>query len=100
MRFDVVELSPSVPDMMAVLYDDAEQYLHHPRGRVIVTDGRNYVNLTDRRYDLITVDPAPPIESAGSVVLYTREFLEAGKSRLEPGGLFTLWMPYALPMED
>jgi len=100
LRTDVVELSPSVPRMMPVFYDDAEQYLHHPRGRVIVTDGRNYVNLTDKRYDLITVDPAPPIESAGSVVLYTREFLEAGKSRLEPGGLFTLWMPYALPMED
>jgi spermidine synthase len=100
LRTDVVELSPSVPEMMPVFYDDAEQYLRHPRGRVIVTDGRNYVSLTDRRYDLITVDPAPPIESAGSVVLYTREFLAQCRRRLNPGGLFTLWMPYALPMED
>ncbi|HEV2918166.1 MAG TPA: hypothetical protein VG673_02835, partial [Actinomycetota bacterium] len=45
-------------------------------------------------------DPAPPIESAGSVVLYTREFLTEGKARLRPGGTFMLWMPYALPLDD
>jgi spermidine synthase len=100
LRTDVVELSPSVPGMMPVFYPDAGQYVNNPNGRIIVTDGRNYVRLADKQYDLITVDPAPPIESAGSVVLYTREFLTQGKARLKPGGLFTLWMPYALPMED
>ncbi|HKE97835.1 MAG TPA: fused MFS/spermidine synthase [Actinomycetes bacterium] len=100
MRTDVVELSPSVPGMMGVFHPDAGRWLRHPRGRVIVTDGRNYVRLSHERYDLVTVDPAPPIESAGSVVLYTREFLTESKARLNPGGLFTLWMPYALPMED
>jgi spermidine synthase len=100
MRTDVVELSPSVPGTMGVFHPDAERWLRHPQGRVIVTDGRNYVRLSDERYDLITVDPAPPIESAGSVVLYTREFLTESKARLNPGGLFTLWMPYALPLED
>jgi hypothetical protein len=49
---------------------------------------------------MIAVDPAPPIESAGSVVLYTREFLTEGRARLNPGGVFLLWVPYALPMED
>jgi hypothetical protein len=49
---------------------------------------------------MIAVDPAPPIESAGSVVLYTREFLTEGKARLRPGGTFMLWIPYALPLDD
>jgi hypothetical protein len=100
MRTDAVELSPTVPGRMPVFFPDGEQFLNHPKGRVIVSDGRNYVRLSRETYDLVAVDPAPPIESAGSVVLYTREFLTEGKARLRPGGVFMLWIPYALPMED
>lgn len=100
MRTDAVELSPTVPSRMPVFFPDAKSYLNHPNGRVITSDGRNYVRLARDRYDLIAVDPAPPIESAGSVVLYTKEFLTEGKARLQPGGVFLLWMPYALPMDD
>jgi spermidine synthase len=100
LRTDAVELSPTVPSRMPVFFPDGEQLLHHPRGRVIISDGRNYVRLSRETYDMIAVDPAPPIESAGSVVLYTREFLTEGKARLRPGGTFMLWIPYALPMDD
>ena len=100
MRTDAVELSPTVPSRMPVFFSDASRYLNNPDGRVITSDGRNYVRLSRNTYDLIAVDPAPPIESAGSVVLYTHEFLTEGKARLRPGGVFLLWMPYALPMDD
>jgi spermidine synthase len=100
LRTDAVELSPTVPSRMPIFFPDGEQFLHHPKGRVVISDGRNYVRLSREKYDMIAVDPAPPIESAGSVVLYTREFLTEGKARLRPGGVFMLWIPYALPMED
>jgi spermidine synthase len=100
LRTDAVELSPTVPSRMPVFFPDAERFLDHPKGRVIVSDGRNYVRLSRQTYDMIAVDPAPPIESAGSVVLYTREFLTEGKARLRPGGVFMLWIPYALPLDD
>jgi spermidine synthase len=100
MRTDAVELSPTVPSRMPVFFPDADRFLRHPDGRVIVSYGRNYVRLSRERYDLVAVDPAPPVESAGSVVLYTREFLTEGKARLRPGGVFMLWMPYALPLDD
>jgi spermidine synthase len=100
LRTDAVELSPTVPSRMPVFFPDAEHFLHHPRGRVIVSDGRNYVRLSRETYDMVAVDPAPPVESAGSVVLYTREFLTEGKARLRPGGVFMLWIPYALPLDD
>jgi spermidine synthase len=100
LRTDAVELSPTVPSRMPIFFPDGERYLHHPKGRVIISDGRNYVRLSREKYDMIAVDPAPPIESAGSVVLYTREFLTEGKARLRPGGTFMLWMPYALPLDD
>ena len=100
LRTDAVELSPTVPSRMPVFFPDADRFLDHPKGRVIVSDGRNYVRLSRETYDMIAVDPAPPIESAGSVVLYTREFLTEGKARLRPGGVFMLWIPYALPLDD
>ena len=100
LRTDAVELSPTVPSRMPVFFPDADRFLDHPQGRVIVSDGRNYVRLSRDTYDMIAVDPAPPIESAGSVVLYTREFLTEGKARLRPGGVFMLWIPYALPLDD
>jgi spermidine synthase len=100
LRTDAVELSPTVPSRMPIFFPDGERFLHHPKGRVIISDGRNYVRLSREKYDMIAVDPAPPIESAGSVVLYTREFLTEGKARLRPGGTFMLWMPYALPLDD
>jgi spermidine synthase len=100
LRTDAVELSPTVPSRMPVFFPDGERFLHHPKGRVIISDGRNYVRLSREKYDMIAVDPAPPIESAGSVVLYTREFLTEGKARLRPGGTFMLWIPYALPLDD
>jgi spermidine synthase len=100
MRTDAVELSPTVPSRMPVFFPDGDRFLNHPKGRVIISDGRNYVRLSREAYDLIAVDPAPPVESAGSVVLYTREFLTEGKARLRPGGVFMLWIPYALPLED
>jgi spermidine synthase len=100
MQTVAVELSPTVPSRMPVFFPDAAKFLNHPNGRVVTSDGRNYVRLARDSYDLIAVDPAPPIESAGSVVLYTKEFLTEGKARLRPGGLFLLWMPYALPMDD
>jgi spermidine synthase len=100
LRTDAVELSPTVPSRMPVFFPDADRFLNHPQGRVIVSDGRNYVRLSRETYDMVAVDPAPPIESAGSVVLYTREFLTEGKSRLRPGGVFMLWIPYALPLDD
>jgi spermidine synthase len=100
LRTDAVELSPTVPSRMPVFFPDGRDLLDHPKGRVIVSDGRNYVRLSRETYDLVAVDPAPPIESAGSVVLYTREFLTEGKARLRPGGVFMLWIPYALPLDD
>ena len=100
LKTDAVELSPSVPGMMRYFYSDADAYLHHPNGRVIIGDGRSYLHLTQKRYDLIAVDPPPPIESAGTVLLYTREFLEEGKARLKPEGIFLLWVPYLESLSD
>ena len=100
MRTDAVELSPSVPKQMPAFFSDAPQYLNNPLGRIYTADGRNYVRVTRNRYDVIVVDPPPPIESAGTVVLYTTEFFAQARARLTPGGVFLLWIPYLLTLDE
>ena len=97
---DGVELVPSVPKMFNYYYADGDRFLADPRGRLVITDGRNYVELTDRTYDLIVVDPPPPIESSGTAVLYSREFYAASASRLKDGGLMMEWMPYGQTIDE
>ncbi|HEX5828695.1 MAG TPA: hypothetical protein VFY23_14305 [Candidatus Limnocylindrales bacterium] len=97
---DAVELVPSVPGMFGWFYDDADAVVANPDGRIIVADGRNHVELTDDQYDFIVVDPPPPIESSGVSVISTKEFYEASKARLVPGGVMMQWVPYGQTLDE
>ncbi len=97
---DVVELVPSVPGMFHWYYPDAAQVLADPKGRVIVADGRNDVELTSATYDFVIVDPPPPIESSGVSVISSLEFYQASKARLNPGGVMVQWVPYGQTLDD
>ena len=96
-RVDVVELVPGVVDAFGAFYADAAAVRENPRGRVIVADGRNFLLLTHKKYDVITVDPPPPIDAAGVTHLYSREFLELMRDRLKPGGIAAHWIPAVHP---
>jgi len=74
--------------------------LANPLGRVIVADGRNHVELTDRYYDIIVVDPPPPIESSGVSVISSLEFYRAAHARLNPGGVMMQWVPYGQTLDE
>jgi spermidine synthase len=100
LRTDVVELVPSVPKMFGYYYPDAASVLADPDGRVIVTDGRNHLELTDERFDIIVTDPPPPIESSGASVISSREYFEAGRDHLTPDGIMMQWVPFGGPASD
>jgi spermidine synthase len=89
----VVELLPDVFDTVQFFHPDVPDLLTRPNVHPVADDGRNYLQMNDRRYDVITVDPAPPFYSAGTVNLYTREFFELAQGRLTDGGVFCLWIP-------
>ena len=59
----------------------------------VIDDGRRFLARSEERFDLITVDPPPPVETAGSSLLYAEEFFGLARSRLAPGGILHHWFP-------
>jgi spermidine synthase len=94
-----VELVPSVVDAFEFYHDDAESVRLDPRAHLVIDDGRRFLARTRKRFDLITIDPPPPVETAGSSLLYAREFYEIAKPRLAEGGILQQWFPDGILVE-
>jgi spermidine synthase len=90
-----VELAPSVPRFFSYFHDDAAALLASPLSRVVIDDGRFFLERTSQRFDVIVIDPPPPVEAAASSLLYSMEFYRAAKPRLKPGGILAQWLPTA-----
>ncbi|MEK7474988.1 MAG: hypothetical protein AAB152_05060 [Candidatus Coatesbacteria bacterium] len=88
-----VELVPSVKEVFGFFHPDGPALERDPRFRVIIDDGRRFLMRTGRRFDVITVDPPPPVEAAVSSLLYSTEFYVLARSRLKPGGILQQWYP-------
>jgi hypothetical protein len=95
-----VELVPSVPDLFGYYHADGPEILRSPRVHVVVDDGRRFLEWTSDTFDVITIDPPPPVEAAGSSLLYSREFYRTAKTRLRPGGILQQWFPGSEPALD
>jgi hypothetical protein len=92
-----VELVPSVRDAFPYYHADAAEVLGNAKGRVVIDDGRRFLARSTETWDVIVIDPPPPVEAAGSSLLYSHEFHQAVKRHLKPGGIFQSWFPGGEP---
>ena len=92
-RVTAIELVPSVPRLFWYFHSDGPDLLRSPLADVVIDDGRRYLERASDQYDVITIDPPPPVEAAGSSLLYTKEFYSTLKSRLREGGILQQWLP-------
>lgn len=90
-----VELVPSVPQLFSFYHADAPQVMASPLAHVVIDDGRRFLERFPARYDAIIVDPPPPVQTAGSSLLYSQDFYTIARQRLEPGGILQQWLPVA-----
>ena len=92
-RIVICEIEPLIPPNIGP-YFRKQNYdvLHDPRVTVVYDDARHYVLTTKEKFDVITSDPIHPWVK-GAAVLYTQEYLEMAKKRLNPGGVVTQWVP-------
>jgi spermidine synthase len=90
-RVDVAELEPAmrtVGERCAPVNHDA---LANPKLRVLHGDAREILLTLPSRYDVIFSEPSNPYR-AGVASLFTREYYEAARSRLEASGIFLQWV--------
>ena len=91
-NLEAVELVPNLIECFPLFFKDAQSILDDSRTKVIINDGRNHLLLSQKKYDLITVDPSPPLYSSGTVNLYTQEFYQLCRQRLTDDGIFCMWL--------
>ena len=99
-NIECVEIVPSVREAAGLFEKENHNILNDPRLRLTIWDGRNYLLMTNNKYDLIISDLFQP-DSAGTGNLYSKEHYQNCKDRLKNGGLMAQWLPlYQLSTED
>ena len=88
----IAELEPLVPRIVSMYFAEHNfDVVRNPKVHVQIDDARHYLLTTDERFDAVTSDPFDPWVK-GAANLYTKEFFELVKQRLNPGGVVTVFV--------
>jgi spermidine synthase len=92
-RIVVCELERLIPPASGE-YFGKQNYnvLHDPRTQIVYDDARHYIFTAPEKFDIITTDPIHPWVK-GTSTLYSKEYYELVKGRLNPGGVVAQWLP-------
>jgi spermidine synthase len=82
---DCVELVPAVINAAGWFPSVNHGVVDMPGYNVILEDGRNYAAITDKSYDVISIDATSP-KMAGNGALYALDFYQLLRERLAGGG--------------
>lgn len=99
-RVVVAELEPLVPEVAARYFAEHNfGVVTNAKTEIRIDDGRHVLATTAERFDAITSDPLDPWVK-GAAALYTREFWELCKARLNDGGVVTVFVQLYESTED
>lgn len=96
--FPVKELTSVelVPEVVTAARDHFSEWNHalftDPRSHVVIGDGRVTLAQMQGGFDAILCDLFFPSEE-GTAYLYSRDFFQTARTRLNAGGVFCLWLP-------
>jgi spermidine synthase len=90
-QLDVVEINDQVIKAAGLFSRWNYSCLTNPRTRVIEQDGRNHLELTREKYDVIISVPSNPW-MAGLANLFSLDYFETVKGRLNKNGIFVQWI--------
>ena len=92
-RIVICEIEPVVPASARAYFGDANHHVFDdPRVEVVFDDARHFLQTTTETFDIITSDPIHPWVR-GAATLYSLEYLTLAREHLNPGGIFTQWVP-------
>lgn len=92
-RLLCVEIEPATWEAASFFPEFSEPLRRDPRFEIVFRDARNHLLRSPATWDVIVSEPSNPWIT-GVSNLFTREFLEAARGRLAPGGLFAQWFHY------
>lgn len=99
-QITAIELEPAVIEASKFFHRTNKKPEENARVKIEANDGRNYMLATEKTFDMIISEPSNPWQ-VGVCNLFTDEYFEICKRRLNPGGTFTLWMQIAeIPPEN
>jgi spermidine synthase len=89
----ICELERQIPPASTEYFGKQNnRVLYDRRTRMVYDDARHYIYTTPEKFDVITTDPIHPWVK-GTSVLYSKEYYELCKRRLNPGGVVAQWLP-------
>jgi spermidine synthase len=92
-----VEIAPEMVKLSLKHFDDINLGADlEKKIKIIYMDAKNYIHLTDKKYDVIMNDSIWPGASAESSSLYTKEYFIDGKKLLNHDGVYSTWVPAQL----
>jgi spermidine synthase len=92
-KITVDEIEPVIPPTSTkYFYKQDYDVLHNPRTTIHYDDARHYMLTTKDKFDIIASDPLD-VFVKGTAALYSKEYFQAVKDHLNPGGIFTLYVP-------
>jgi len=91
-HLDILEISEQVVEASKYFSAWNNHVLCHPETNVIIQDGRAHLELSAKKYDVIISEPSNPW-MAGLASLFTKDFFQLAKNRLDMDGIFVQWLP-------
>ena len=86
----VAEISSGVLEAAPLFDFAAQDASRSPKVRVVRSDAYRALLRSKQRFDVVVSEPSNPWMT-GVEMLYSREFLEAARRRLAPGGVYAQW---------
>ena len=88
----IAEIEPLVPKVVSKYFGEHNfNVVTNPKVTIRIDDARHFVLTTDQKFDAITSDPLDPWVK-GAAALYSEEFWALAKSKLNPGGVVTVFV--------
>ena len=91
-RVTIAEIEPLVPEVVSTHFAEHNfNVVKNPKVQIRIDDARHFILTSKEKFDAITSDPLDPWVK-GAATLYTKEFFEAVRDHLNPGGVVTLFV--------
>ena len=82
----ICEIEPVIPPASTRFFAKQNyEVMNNPKTHIVYDDARHYVMTTTEKYDIIASDPLD-VFVKGTAALYSKEYFDAVKAHLNPGG--------------